>query len=255
MGQTETLAKLAALHKAVPPLLENPKARYFDPAIVLDLFIRWSVVRDDLRAQFPSLLGDLPLREIPQSSGTSDYEARGYITRSAIRALTQDLNYAIDALSALSADPDLSVRITREGAFFAGQHFDAILKVSDLISHAHRDLMLIDGYVTQQTLAVLSEKAAGVSVRVLTYQVAPALKAAAQAFAKQYGPFELRRSRSFHDRFLIIDDAEFYHFGASIKDLGNKGFMFSRVEEPGVLAALRSNFSQEWKSAELVKWE
>ena len=54
------------------------------------------------------------------------------------------------------------------------------------------------------------------------------------------------------DRFVIVDDREFYHFGASIKDLGHRGFMFSRIEEPDVVSALRTKLVQEWASGKIV---
>jgi len=89
-------------------------------------------------------------------------------------------------------------------------------------------------------------------VQILTRDVAPALNVAAQAFAKQFGAIEVRLSSVFHDRFLLVDDAEIFHFGASIKDVGRRGFMFSRVEEPEVIAALRRKYGQEWVAAKVV---
>lgn len=252
MEQADTTAKLDALHKAVARKLEDPRSMYFDPPVVLELFARWAPVRDALRSAYPSLLGDLPVREMPVSSGTTDFELRGYIKRQALEQFQADIQYALDTLAARSSATIPSMKITREGVFFAGQYFDALREVSELVSVAQNALALIDGYVTPDTLAVLSAKQPGVQVQILTRDAPSALKVAAQAFAKQYGPLELRLSSVFHDRFLIIDDAEVYHFGASIKDLGNRGFMFSRVEEPEVIDALRQKYGQEWGRAKVV---
>jgi hypothetical protein len=59
-------------------------------------------------------------------------------------------------------------------------------------------------------------------------------------------------SNAFHDRFLIIDDSDYYHFGASLKDAGTRGFMFSRIEEPPVIDMLRRSFEEEWLRAQAV---
>ena len=100
MDQAETTAKLVALHKAVGRLLEDPRDRYFDPAVVSEFFERWSPIRDALRLGFQSVLGDLPVRAMPVSSGTTDHEGRGYIIRQAIDQLHGDMQYALDALAA-----------------------------------------------------------------------------------------------------------------------------------------------------------
>jgi len=252
MEQAETTAKLVALHKAVGRILEDPLARYFDPAVVSEFFERWAPVRDALRLGFQSILDDLPVRAVPVSSGTTDNEGRGYIVRQAMDQLYGDMQYALDALAAIPSVRVPSMKITREGVFFAGQYFDALREVSDLVSSAQKSLNLVDAYVNADTLAILSAKRSSVKVHILTRDVPPALNVAAQAFSKQFGALELRLSSAFHDRFLLIDDAEVYHFGASIKDVGHRGFMFSRVEEPEVIAALRRKYGQEWAAAKVV---
>jgi hypothetical protein len=103
MEQAETTARLRALHKGVERLLQNPRSRYFDPAEVLELFDRWSIIRDALRRGFPGILGDLAIRATPASSGTSDNEGRGYITRPPIEQIYSDMQYAVDTLTAANA--------------------------------------------------------------------------------------------------------------------------------------------------------
>jgi hypothetical protein len=71
----------------------------------------------------------------------------------------------------------------------------------------------------------------------------------AKGFKTQYGGLDVLRSTAFHDRFVFVDGTTCYHFGASLKDLGKKGFMFSRIEEPSVLAAIRKQFEDEWAKA------
>lgn len=147
-----------------------------------------------------------------------------------------------------------SMKLTREGVFFAGQYFDAFQKVTEIVSQAKKSIKIIDGYIDDRVLNILTSKSPSVQVEILTLKAScpPALLTAAQTFNRQYKNLSIRTSASFHDRFIIIDDTEFYHFGASIKDLGNRGFMFSLIEEPDVIDALRKKFSQEWAKSTVV---
>ena len=142
-----------------------------------------------------------------------------------------------------------SKEITREGIYHSGQQFDALLKTAEILSTAKQSIVIIDGYIDDSVLKILTKKALGVQLYILTKSVSPNLKTFANAFNKQYGGLSIRTSAAFHDRFIFIDDTEFYHFGASIKDLGNKGFMFSRIEERVIVDTLRTNWISEWAKA------
>jgi phosphatidylserine/phosphatidylglycerophosphate/cardiolipin synthase-like enzyme len=252
MEESEVTARLVALHKAVGRRLENIWASSFDPPTVLEYFERWVSVRDALKTEHPELLADLPNREVPESSGTTAFDGRWYIKREQVGQLFDDMQYVLDVLAALPSVAVPSMRVTREGVFFAGQYFDALREVSELISGAQRSIVLVDGYVSVDTLSVLSTNSSGITVRILTKDAPSAFRTAAQAFAKQFGSLEVRLSQAFHDRFLVIDGHDLYHLGASIKDLGHRGFMFSRVEEPEVLTALTDKVKQEWQAAQVV---
>lgn len=142
--------------------------------------------------------------------------------------------------------------ITKEGVFFAGQQFDALLQVQAILRRAKATIVIIDGYVGEDVLRLLTTKPPGVSVSILTKEEKPAFVAIARAFQKQHGGLGVRVSQAFHDRFVIVDDAEYYHFGHSLKDVGSKGFMFSRIEEPSIIGALAAQFTTEWAAAKAV---
>lgn len=167
----------------------------------------------------------------------------------ASKALEDDFFGELDEPQAVEVP---AMKVTREGVFFAGQYFDAFQKVAEIISQARKTLTIIDGYIDERVLNVLTAKDANVRVDILTKSVTPAIKTAALTFNMQYRNLSIRTSASFHDRFVIVDDKEFYHFGASIKDLGNRGFMFSLIEEPDVMDALRNKLAQEWAKATVV---
>lgn len=248
MKRQEITVKLKALRNTIAKLLEG-RGHYFDPQLVLDIFYRYAPLRDILRSEYPSLFGDLSVREVPKSSGTTDFDARGYIKRSSLDLLLKDIDYCLDILSNITTIDVPSMDVTREGVFFTGQYFDALQRVTEILSHAQKSIMIIDGYINEDVLNLLTSKDSEVEVNILTKTVSPALKTAATAFNKQYGKLYIRTSQAFHDRFVIVDNRDFYHFGASIKDFGHRGFMFSRIEEPEVIDALRTKWNHYWAKA------
>jgi hypothetical protein len=141
------------------------------------------------------------------------------------------------------------MKVTREGVYFAGQYFDALKNVKDILPNAIKKIDIVDGYIDEQVLAILTSKKPAVEVNILTKVVSPSLKVLAQRFNKQYGKLFIRSSQAFHGRFLIIDDLDYYHFWASIKDVGKRGFMFSRIEEQEVIESFSKKFAEEWKKA------
>ena len=118
-----------------------------------------------------------------------------------------------------------------EGVFFDGQIFDAYVFVTDLIRAAKRRLMLIDNYVDESVLVMLSKRASGVTAEIRTGKLSEQLKLDIQKHNSQYDPVSVVRTQNIHDRFLIVDD-DVYHIGASLKDLGRKLFAFSRMSFP-----------------------
>lgn len=119
-----------------------------------------------------------------------------------------------------------------EGIFYDGQIFDAYKFATDLIKSAKKSLVLIDNYVDESVLLMLSKRNPGVSATVYTQRITPQLQLDLDKHNDQYPPINMRTYRNGHDRFLIIDDREVYHIGASLKDLGKKMFAFSRLSIP-----------------------
>lgn len=123
-----------------------------------------------------------------------------------------------------------------EGIFFNGQIFDAYKFATDLIKTARKSLLLIDNYVDESVLLMLSKRNPGVSATIYTQKITPQLQLDLDKHNDQYPPINIRTYRNSHDRFLIVDDKEVYHIGASLKDLGKKMFAFSKLEiDPGLI--------------------
>ena len=119
-----------------------------------------------------------------------------------------------------------------EGIFYDGQIFDAYKFATDLIRSAKKSILLIDNYVDESVLLMLSKRNAGVKADIYTQVVSRQLQLDLQKHNSQYPPIEVHVCKKCHDRFLIIDGADVYHIGASLKDLGKKMFAFSRLSIP-----------------------
>jgi len=116
-----------------------------------------------------------------------------------------------------------------QGVFFEGEIFDAYLFVSKLIKSAKKTIILIDNYIDESVLELLSKRQSKVSAEIYTKRITAQLHLDLQKHNTQYAPITISTSDKFHDRFLIIDQTV-YHIGASIKDLGKKLFAFSKME-------------------------
>lgn len=120
--------------------------------------------------------------------------------------------------------------LPKKGIFYNGQVFDAYTFIAKLIRKADKSLILIDNYIDDSVLTILTKRKKGVKCVCYTRSISKALKLDLQKHNEQYEPIELKTLKKAHDRFLIIDEKELYHIGASLKDLGKKWFAFSKME-------------------------
>lgn len=120
--------------------------------------------------------------------------------------------------------------IPEKGIFFDGQVFDAWTFISDLVRSAKISLVLIDNYVDDTVLKLFTKRNKGVSATIYTKAISKQLATDLQKHNNQYEPIAIKEFSASHDRFLLIDETELYHIGASLKDLGKKWFAFSKME-------------------------
>ena len=119
-----------------------------------------------------------------------------------------------------------------EGVFYNGQIFEAYKFATDLIKSAKHSLVLIDNYVDETTLLMLSKRNVGVSATIYTSKINKQLQLEIEKHNDQYPPIQVRTYKESHDRFLLTDETDVYHIGASLKDLGKKMFAFSKMNAP-----------------------
>ncbi len=142
------------------------------------------------------------------------------------KQLEHDLKFeqVFDAIQSKDLKP-------KKGIFFDGQIFDAYKFVSDIIRTANRSIILIDNYVDDSVLTLLNKRNREVKVIVFTREISKQLSLDLTKYHSQYPSLEVKEFKQSHDRFLIIDNSEVYHFGASLKDLGKKWFAFSKFDK------------------------
>lgn len=160
-----------------------------------------------------------------------DYLLKGYSVNRRLTELEQTVaehSKKIDFFVRTSLPPV-------EGIFYNGQIFDAYKFATDLIKSAKQSLLLIDNYVDESVLLMLSKRSRGVSATVYTQRITQQLQLDLNKHNSQYPPIDIKTYRDSHDRFLIVDGAEVYHIGASLKDLGKKMFAFSKLDIPAAL--------------------
>jgi len=109
-----------------------------------------------------------------------------------------------------------------QGIFYDGQLFDAHVFVAKIMKSAKKSILLFDNYIDETVLLQLSKREKGVKVVIYTKNNTKQLQLDLERFNKQYEPIEIKEFSKSHDRFLIIDETEVYHIGASLKDLGKK---------------------------------
>lgn len=158
-----------------------------------------------------------------------DYLLKGYAVNQRFERIEKDVNYLKNKVDEF----DFQIRTSlppNEGIFFEGQVFDAYIFVSDLIKSAKKSIMLIDNYVDESVLSILSKRKKDVSAMIFTSNLTKQLKIDLKKHNEQYPSIEIKTFNKSHDRFLIIDKESVYHIGASLKDLGKKWFAFSKIE-------------------------
>jgi hypothetical protein len=162
------------------------------------------------------------------SSVLKDYLLKGFVLNNRMNRMEDDITILKNQVSQM----DLKINshlIPTQGVFFDGQVFDAYELTSRIIRKAKNNIILIDNYIDESTLVQLGKKSREVEVLLLTKNVSKQLILDVKKANEQYTNFKVKTFLKSHDRFLIIDNEEIYHLGASLKDLGKKWFAFSKM--------------------------
>jgi len=154
---------------------------------------------------------------------------RGYTINKRIDRVEDKVDALADKINKINFQLNTSLP-PKQGIFFDGQIFDAYILIADIVRKAKKQIILIDNYIDDSVLTMLSKKHKEVSCAIFTKNISKQLKQDAEKFNQQYGKLKLYPFDKAHDRFLIIDNSEVYHIGASLKDLGKKWFAFTKMD-------------------------
>ena len=162
-----------------------------------------------------------------------DYLLKGYSLNNRINRLDDNMHTLTERID--NIDLQISTcSLPTQGVFYKGQIFDAYKFVSDIIRSAKKSIVLIDNYIDDTVLTHLTKKAINVNVLILTQNISKQLELDIQKANAQHPNIRAKVFKDSHDRFLIIDQTEVYHIGASLKYLGKKIFAFSKLEASSV---------------------
>jgi hypothetical protein len=167
-----------------------------------------------------------------------DHLLKGYTVNNRINRIEDNLDTLKDKVQQIDLQINSNL-IPTQGVFFEGQVFDAYELTSRIIRKAKKSIVLIDNYIDERTLMHLSKKEKSVSVTLLSIDKSAQLDLDLQKANTQYGNFTWKKFSKSHDRFLIIDQNEVYHLGASLKDLGKKWFAFTLLKPQSISELLK----------------
>jgi hypothetical protein len=166
-----------------------------------------------------------------------DYLLKGYSINNRMNRMEDNLENLQKKVQEIDLQLNMQL-IPTQGVFFDGQVFDAYELTSKIIRSAKISLILIDNYIDETTLTHLTKKHFDVSVLLLSKKSDAKIALDVKKANEQYGGFTLKQFACSHDRFLIVDNTEVYHLGASLKDLGKKWFAFSKIDASSVESIL-----------------
>ena len=158
-----------------------------------------------------------------------EYLLKGHVINHRLEKIENDVYYLKSKVDEIGFQINTNLP-PNEGIFYEGQIFDAYLFVSDIIKSATTTIVLIDNYVDESVLILLSKRNPNVETTIYTASIPAQLKLDLKKLNPQYPKIEVKTFTKSHDRFLIIDNTTVYHIGASLKDLGKKWFAFSKIE-------------------------
>jgi hypothetical protein len=200
------------------------KTKFYNLDVIISIGYRVKSIRGTHFRQWANKV----LKEYLLKGYSINQRLRDAEERIGVRLATHDKQ-----IETLNEKVDFFVRTSMppvEGIFFDGQIYDAYAFVSDLIRKAKKSIVLTDNYIDDSVFTMLSKRGKGVVATIYTKQISRQLALDLKKYNEEYPPIKVQVTSQYHDRFLIFDDAELYHIGASLKDLGKKIFAFSKLE-------------------------
>jgi len=203
-------------HGAVKGKVQTKNVEYFNLDVIISVGYR---VKSIQGTQF----------RIWANKVLKDYLLKGYAVSQRFERIENDVHSIKSELGEIKLQLKTSLTPER-GIFFDGQEFDAYAFVAEIIKSAKQSIVLIDNYIDESVLLLLSKRNKDVKATVFTKSISKQLELDIKKHNRQYPPIDVKQFSKSHDRFLIIDNETVYHIGASLKDLGKNWVAFSKME-------------------------
>ncbi len=158
-----------------------------------------------------------------------DFLLKGYAINQRVDRIENEMHSLKNELGEIKLQLNTSLP-AEQGIFFDGQVFDAYVFVSDIIKSAKKSIVLIDNYIDESVLTLLSKRQKDVSATIFTKSISKQLELDIKKHNQQYPEIEVKVFTKSHDRFLILDNHTIYHIGASLKDLGKNWVAFAKMK-------------------------
>jgi len=213
-------------HGAVKGKVQTKNVEYFNLDVIISVGYR---VKSIQGTQF----------RIWANKVLKEYLLKGYAINQRVDRIENDVHSIKNELGEIKLQLKTSLTPER-GIFFDGQEFDAYAFVADIIKSARQSIVLIDNYIDESVLLMLSKRNKDVGATVFTKTISKQLELDIKKHNRQYPPIDVKQFSKSHDRFLIIDNETVFHIGASLKDLGKNWVAFSKMEMQslGILSKL-----------------
>jgi hypothetical protein len=203
-------------HGAVKGKLQTKHVEYYNLDVIISVGYR---VKSKQGTQF----------RIWANKVLKEYLLKGYAVSQRFERIENDVHSIKSELGEIKLQLNTSLTPQR-GIFFDGQEFDAYAFVAEIIKSAKQSIVLIDNYIDESVLLMLSKRNKDVEATVFTKTISKQLELDIKKHNRQYPPIDVKQFSKSHDRFLIIDNETVYHIGASLKDLGKNWVAFSKME-------------------------
>lgn len=214
LEEKSTVAKFATVQKEGGRMVDR-RIEYYNLDIIISVGYR---VKSKRGTQF----------RIWANKVLKEYLLKGYAVNQRFEELEHEVHNVKTELGEIKLQLKTSLP-PNQGIFYDGQVFDAYAFVSGLIKSAKRSIQLIDNYVDESVLILLSKREKHVKAAIYTKSITKQLKLDLEKYHLQYPEIEIYTFDKSHDRFLIIDNETVYHIGASLKDPGKRWFAFSKI--------------------------
>jgi len=207
-------------HGAIKDKTQTVKMEYYNLDVIISIGYR---VKSKQGTQF----------RIWANKVLKDYLLKGYSFNQRINRIEDNVHSLIKKVKSIDLQINSEI-LPKQGVFFDGQIFDAYTFVGDLIRSAKQSLILMDNYIDDTVLKLFTKRKENVEFYIFTKNISEQLQLDLLKHNQQYKPIKIYKFQKAHDCFLIIDQKEVYHFGASLKDLGKKWFAFTSLNTQSV---------------------